>query len=315
MRPWTFGGRVVLLVLLGLLAFVPSAHAQSRADLEKARAAYFARNYAEAEDRLRLLTDPKTGFHERLLLSQARMFLGGALIAQGKKDEAQQVFETLILEEPTFEPDPLSFPGDVINTFIDVRATLQERLRQAAANAARLEAERKARLEAERARQEAWLAQIKRMAEEEKITVRNQRIVAFVPFGAGQFQNRQPVLGWIFLSTEAALAVASGVTVPMRAYAASRANEENVNGDVHRTAALYKNREENIRIVNLSLVGAFAAVAIAGVVQANLAFVDEFVETKKRPLPSAKLTPTFSPLTKEDGALAGASVGITGVLF
>lgn len=154
------------LVASSATVFATPAHAQSRPDLEKARAAYLGRNYAEAETRLLALTDDKTGFRERLLLSQARMYLGATLLAEGKNEAAQEAFERLILEDSSFEPDPLSFPSNVINTFIDIRATLQDRLRQAAANAAKLAAERKARAEAERARQEAWLRDVKSMAEQ-----------------------------------------------------------------------------------------------------------------------------------------------------
>lgn len=117
--------RVALAASLAL-ALSRDARAQGRAELEKARAAYIARNYAEAEERLRALVDPSTGTKERAVLSQARMVLGAALLAEGKREPAEEVFEKLILEDPAFEPDPLGFPGDVINTFIDTRVQLQE---------------------------------------------------------------------------------------------------------------------------------------------------------------------------------------------
>jgi hypothetical protein len=282
-----------------------TASAQGRVDVEKARAAYLARNYAEAEERLRTLVDPKTGLKELALLSQARMYLGAVLLAQGKRDPAVEVFEKLILEDPAFEPDPLSFPGDVINTFFDVRGQLQEKIRQAAQNAARLEAARRAAAEDERRKQEAWLAKVKQMAQEEKITVKNNRLVAFLPFGAGQFQNGEPVLGWTFLVTEAALVVGTAITIPMNAYALSRAQEENNAGDIN-TAQLYQDRADNIRTANLSMAGAFAAIAITGIVQANLAYVPEKVETKRRDLPVVStIKPVVSPLF----------IGITGTMF
>ena len=250
-----------------------TAAAQGRVDVEKARAAYLARNYAEAEERLRALVDPKTGLKELGLLSQARMYLGAVLLAQGKRDPAVEVFEKMILEDPAFEPDPLSFPGDVINTFFVVRAQLQE-----------------------------------------KITVRNNRLVAFLPFGAGQFQNGDPVLGWTFLVTEAVLVVGTGITVPMYAYHRGRAEDLASANDL-RTAQLYQDRADNIRTVNLSLVGAFAAVAITGVVQANLAFVPEKVETRSRELPPlARITPMIAPAFRNEtsAAPAGATLGVRG---
>jgi tetratricopeptide (TPR) repeat protein len=291
-----------------------AASAQGRVDVEKARAAYLARNYSEAEERLRTLVDPKTGLKELSLLSQARMYLGAVLLAQGKRDAAVDVFEKMILEDPAFEPDPLSFPGEVINTFFDVRAQLQEKIRQSAQNAARLEAERRALAEDERRKQEAWLARVKQMATEEKITVRNNRLVAFLPFGAGQFQNGDPVLGWTFLVSEAALVVAMGITIPMYAYNRGRAEEIASQNDF-RTAQLYQDRANNIRTVNLSLAGALAAIGITGIVQANLAYVRETVETKKRPLPPvSRLSPFVAPVARSESALApqGALIGVTG---
>ena len=291
-----------------------TASAQGRVDVEKARAAYLARNYAEAEDRLRALVDPKTGLKELSLLSQARMYLGAVLLAQGKRDPAVEVFEKMILEDPSFEPDPLSFPGDVINTFFDVRAQLQEKIRQAAQASARLEAERRAKAEEERRKQEAWLAKVKQLASEEKITVRNNRLVAFLPFGAGQFQNGDPVLGWTFLVTEAVLVVGTAITVPMYAYHRGRA-EDLASANDSRTAQLYQDRADNIRTVNLSFVGAFAALAITGVVQANLAFVPEKVETKTRELPPlARITPFLAPVGRNETSAApdGATLGLRG---
>jgi TolA-binding protein len=295
-----------------------AASAQGRVDVEKARAAYLARNYAEAEDRLRVLVDAKTGLKELSLLSQARMYLGAVLLAQGKRAAAVQVFEKMILEDPSFEPDPLGFPGDVINTFFDVRGQLQEKIRQAALSAAQLEAERRARAAEERRRQDAWLARVKQMATEEKITVRNNRLVAFLPFGVGQFQNGDAVLGWTFLVTEAACVIGSGITVPMYSYARGRAEEEARAGDLERKAQLYQDHADNIRTVNLSFVGALAVLAVTGVVQANLSYVPETVETKKRSLPPlSRLTPIVSPVAKSEASAvpSGVFVGISGTLF
>ncbi|CAN5905117.1 hypothetical protein BH11MYX4_BH11MYX4_41830 [soil metagenome] len=297
------------LVLLGGRA----ASAQGRVDVEKARAAYLARNYAEAEERLRTLVDPKTGLKDLSLLSQARMYLAAVLLAQGKREAGAEAFEKLILEDPAFEPDPLSFPGDVINTFFDVRAQLQEKIRQAAQNSARLEAEKRARAEDERRRQEAWLAKVKQLATEEKITVHNSRVVALLPFGAGQFQNREPVLGWVFLVSESALVLGTMITIPLFIYADGRKNGQGA--DLEGKAQLYKERADTIQTVNLSLVGALAAVAVTGIVQANLAYIPEISETKRRELPpQARLVPTLAPIARSErnATPEGAMVGVGG---
>jgi len=314
--------RLLASAILGLgLTLAGGALAQGRADLEKARAAYLARNYPEAEERLKTLTDGKTGVKELTLLSQARMYLGAVLLAQGKREQTIDVFEKLILEDPPFEPDPLGFSSDVVNTFIDVRVQLQERIRQAAQNAAKLDAEKRARAEEEKRRQEAWLASVKRMAQEEKITVRHSRLVASLPFGAGQFQNGDPLLGWTLLATQSALVLGTGITIPMFVYASDRAQEERRNGDLQGKADVYKARADDIRTVNLSMAGAFAVLAIAGIVQANLTYVPESVETKKRDLPPvARLTPVVTPLVtplagRESASPDGFLLGVSGTTF
>ena len=312
--------RLLAASLFAVLLFgARPSFAQGRVDVEKARGAYLQHNYADAEERLRALTDPKTGLKDLALLSQARMYLAATLQAQAKRDAASEAFEKLILEDPAFEPDPLSFPADVINAFYDARAQLQEKLRQAAQNQARLEAERRARAEEERRRQEEWLAKVKKMATEEKITTRNTRLVALLPFGAGQFQNREPVLGWIFLGAESALALGTLITVPLFVYADGRANGQGA--DLEHKAAIYKDRADTIQAVNLSLVGALAIVAITGIVQANLAYVPEISEVKKRDLPQARMAPILSPTFSasregvQDTAPSGFVVGLSGTFF
>ncbi len=304
--------RLVAIAAFGALTLGASAaHADPRAELEKARAAYLARNWAEAEERARVLVDPTTGVKDRAIVSQGRMILGAALIAEGKKEQAADVFEKLILEDPTFEPDPLGFPSEVVNTFIDTRAQLAERIKNAAITAAKLEAERKAREEAEREKQRVWLEKVKAQAQEEKITVRHSRLVASLPFGVGQFQNDEPLLGWIFLGTEAALVAGTVVTLPMYLYARRREAEERNAGDIERKADQYDQRADDIQLVNLGLVGGFAVIAVAGVVQANLAFTPTKEERKHRELPPlGRLSPVVTPL-----AGGGAYVGVTGATF
>lgn len=306
---------VALVVLASGTAF-----AQGRADLEKARAAYLARNYGEAEERLRSLVDPNSGTKERVVLSQARMYLGATLLAQGKREQAEDVFEKLILEDPAYEPDPLGFPADVVNTFIDTRVQLQERLKAAAQTAAKLEAERRAREEADRRAREAWLEKVKTQAGEERVTVRNERLVACMPFGAGQFQNRQPVLGWTFLGVESGLFVATAVTWGLGLYWRDRARDEAREIALIDRANELQDRADTLRTWNLGLGGALAAVAVGGIVQANVAFVPQFDEKRKRPLPplngvGAGITPFVAPMAGREGAPGGVMVGAAGVAF
>jgi hypothetical protein len=305
-------------VFLGALLAAPLAAADEQAELEKARAAYLAKNYDEAAKRFGALVDPKTGIKDATLLSQARMYWGAVLIARGDKPAALEVFERLMLDDALFEPDPLSFSSEIINTFIDVRAKLRERLKAAAAEAARAEAAKKARDRDAKERYDAWLAKVVENAQEEHVTVRHSRVVACVPFGAGQLQNGQRALGYTLLGVEAALLAGTFVTVPMYGYARDRANEEASSRDIEGKAQAYQDRAETIRYVNLGLAGAFVAVAAIGVLQANLAFIPESKETHRRPLPSlSRVRPYVGAPPSATSGLAptGAMVGVTGLLF
>jgi hypothetical protein len=317
----------VLLAVL-MLASRPAV-ADGRSELEKARASFLARNWADAEQRLRVLLHPETGLKERTLVSQARMYLGASLLEQGSTAAAEDMFEKLVLDDPTYEPDPLSFPGEAVNAFIDVRASLLEQIRDAQQAAARLAAERKGREEAERERQRVWLERVKAQAEEERITVRRSRIVASLPFGAGQFQNGQTALGLAFAGGEGLLVVGTIVTFSMYQYARTRENEELQvpGGDSRGLATQYHQRAVDVRLVNLGLGAALVLTAAIGILQAHVSFVPEVVETKKRALPRLAgarpsesssvhaFTPLLMPLQGPDGAVGGAMVGLSGVTF
>lgn len=296
--------------LAAALLAAPRARADEQADFEKARAAYLGKNFQDAEDRFKVLLDPASGIKDRQLVAQARMVLGAVYLAQKRTDDARGIFEKILLEDPQFEPDPLGFPTEVLNVFIDVRSALRDRLNAAAQVAAKAEAERKAKEEADRKRKDERLRVLEQLAAEEKTTVRGSRLVASMPFGAGQFQNRQPVLGWIFFGLESALLVANVSVVPVYVIARDRALEEVALGDPEKKAAQYKDRADTARWVNLGLAGALGVTMGAGIVQAHVAFVDHTTERIVRPLPALRVTPTAAPLVGAGGA--GGVVGAAG---
>ncbi len=298
-----------------MVLFASPARADLQAEIEKGRAAYVAKNYAEAEPHFRRVLDPAETSRDSSQTSLARMFLGAIAVAQGRREDAGRFFEALLLEDQLYEPDPLSFPTDVINLFIDTRAQLRERLNAAAAERARLEVARKLREDAERRAREAWLARIQDLAGEEKVTVRNSRYTALVPFGVGQFQNGQAALGYTFLALEGTLLAGTALTLPFYVSAQSSAAEDYARGDPERTAQAYKDRAASIRAVNLALAGGFAVTALIGAVQAEWAFLPERAEVHKRPLPPA---PNGAPApngpngTAQKSALVPTFYGVEG---
>jgi hypothetical protein len=296
----------VAIVFASLFASGP-ARADEQSEVDKVRAAYLAQKYDDAEIRLREMVDPKhPSLHDPALVSQARMYLAAVLIAKKQPDQATPVFERILIDDPDFEPDLLSFPTEVIDQFIDTRSRLRERLNALAQERARKEVERKMREEDEKLHEVARVAMLERLAGEEKVTTVNSRWLALVPFGTGQFQNGDRALGWFFLATESACIVGTGVTVPIFLTDLEYRSDAYRAGDITRTNE-YTDRANIVRTVDLSLVGAFAVTAVVGVVQAQVAFVPEVVEVRKRPLPNVSwtATPTIAPSMDAKGAVVG----------
>jgi hypothetical protein len=287
-----------------VLAAAP-ARADDQAEVDKVRAAYLAHRYDEAEARLREILDIKhPTVKDPALVTQARMYLAAVDIAKKDPNAAVLVIQKILLDDPDYEPDPLSFPSDVIDQFIDTRSAFREELNQKALEKAREAAEKKARDEEEKRREALRLAMLERLAGEEKLTSQHSRWLALVPFGVGQFQNGDRALGWVFLATESACIAGTAITVPIfLQYLEDRSNAYR-SGDLTRTDE-YITRANAVRDVNLAFAGAFALVAITGVIEAQASFVPESVELRKRPLPSAWVLPSVTPSGDAHGGVLG----------
>ena len=302
------------------LTAAPRARADEVSDFEKGRAAYAAKNYDDADRRFHAMLDAETGsLHDPSLISEARMYLGAVLFAKQMTKEAGGVFEKLLLDKPEYEPDPLRFPQDVINFFIDTRQRIIEKINSVKAQKARLDKERRDAEIAAKQRQEARLVRLEQMAAEEITVERHSRLFALLPFGAGQFQNGDKVLGWTFLAVESSLFVAGSVTFPIYRVQYTNASQAFLRGDTAE-AQQWLDRASATRVANLVLFGAFAATAVVGVLQAELAFVPENVEIKRRPLPPVgRFAPIVAPIVGDPrvagegrAALRGGIVGVSG---
>jgi len=295
-----------------------------QSEFEKGKNAYRAQKYEEAETRFLQMLDPRTGtLHDKILIRQARMYLAATLLAEHHDEEAAELFGTILTEDKDYEPDALAFPVEVLNAFSDTRARLREKLDAIERENFKRLTERRAREEALRLQREARVKQLERLAGEAEVTEKNSRWVALVPFGFGQFRNGQRGLGWFFLGTEAALIVGSLVAVPV--YYVNLANAHDNQGVfTNSIAQQYLDRANTALEVNEALNGVFAATAVIGAIQAEVAFVPQTVKIKQRPvpdLPPAVTAPSnpvvlsfgATPLAGPDGhGLRGASVGLSG---
>jgi hypothetical protein len=309
---------VAWLLATCLTAIGGLARADAVSDLEKAHNAYVAHKYDDAEARLRALLDPHTGtLKDPDNIADARMYLGASLLAHGKKPDAEIVFEQLLRDKPDYQPDSLRVTLQAIDALIDVRSRMREELDAIISERVRQAQEEKARIEAERQKAAMRLAMVEKLASEETVVQSNSRWIALVPFGVGQFQNRQTALGWTFLATESLLIIGSGVSQLVYLYNVNQMNDAIKSGSV--TAFPYHDRAYEAFVATNVFTAAFAAVALAGIIHAQATFVPEHVEIRPRPLPPLSLSPVLLPLFGRGAAeprpgqgLAGGIVGIGG---
>lgn len=282
---------VASLAALGLAWLTPTtARADDAANLERGINAYEKENYGECVKRFREMLTPssETSLRDAAFKKRARMYFSACLFADKRTVEAEKQMEQLILDDPNFYPDRAAFPVPVLDKFAEVRGRMNEEIKRLEAERLlREEQERKER-EAQRRREQARQELVERMAKEEFRVKENSRYLASIPFGVGQFQNGQRTLGFVLLGTEATLAAASAIT-----YFAKESIERNY---VPGTSDKPRTEEQRDRLVlyNRIAFGAFAAVAVGGVVHAHLTYVPERKEIRERKIPEPVILPTVS---------------------
>jgi hypothetical protein len=296
-----------------------------QSEFEKGRNAYRAQKYDEADARFLTMLAPQHGtLHDKVLIKQARMYWAATLLALHHEEDASSQIEIILSEDRDYEPDPLAFPTDVVNTFIDTRARLRAKLEEIEREQYRRAAERRAHEEATRREAAAHLKLVERLAGEAEVTRKHSRWVALAPFGIGQFQNGQTDLGVFFLAADSLLLAGEIAAVPVYLVNLSDANAT-YSVYTQPIAQQYLDRANAARIANLALTGAFAVAYIAGAIQAEVAFVPEVVKIKPRvipelaPAPAAPTAPPISwsftggPLAGANGqGIRGGTVGIVG---
>jgi hypothetical protein len=269
------------------------ARADALGDLEKGYSAYAAHKYSEAEARLRalaLLDANASDVKDPDIAADARMFLGSVLIAEGKKDEASAVFEKLLKDKPDYEPDRLRVPLEAVDTFIDVKTRLRGELERLQAEKVQREQADKAKAEAMKQKAAQHLAMLEKLASEEILVHQNSRWKALLPFGVGQFQNGQTDLGWVFLSGESLLVLASWVGASVYVYEMSQVNDALLKKD-NPAAQAYRANAYNAYLGADLFAGGFLLAAIVGAIHAELTFVPQRVVVRKRAVPTLSLSP------------------------
>ena len=294
-----------LLVLLAVSLAAAPARADDATELERAKSSYDAGRYAEGVDRLREILTPASpnALREPAAIERARAYLAACLIALGRAEEADTEIEKIIRNNPVFSPDPVTFPGKVVDRFIEIKSRLKGEIEAAFRARAAAEAAAKAKVEKQ---QREYIESLQQLARTETTVVRNSRWIAMLPFGVGQFQNGQEALGYTFLVAEAALAVASVTSSMIRDGLIANYVEAAEPVDFPQ----FQSRLHTARDVNHYTTAALALVALTGIIHAQATFVPEVRETRLRPLPAPPPSLTLTP--KVGAAPSGFFLGLSG---
>jgi hypothetical protein len=215
------------------------------------------------------------------IVDRARVYLTACYLGRGDSERANATMELAIRANPQLRPpDLLVFPQAVVDVYLQVRQRLLDEIRrseqQALQQAQREAAETVRNAALERAR----VAELELLAMEELVVVRNRRWVAALPYGVGQFQNGDSTLGWVLFGSEVALTgTVVGALITDRVLAGKDSK-----GDPVRAQSLLTARQGAYDVLVYASWG-LLAVAAGGITEAQISFVSETNESRRRPLP------------------------------
>lgn len=274
------------------------------AELARVAGLYEAGKYRECSAELERLLDPlgKAPLKQSAIVENARVYWAACLLGAGETDAADAPLRAAIHENSQMkQPDSLVFPPPVVQRFLKVKDSLideirrkeGEKIRQAQAEAR----ERQQRLARDRDRMIA----LEKLARQELVVVRNRRVLAFVPFGVGQIQNRHEALGYTLMASEVLLGALSITAIAVQSRRAATADELRRQGKAVDEQAHEQDQATWSTVKTLSA-WSFVALAVGGVVHAQIEFVPEFLERRERPIPPA-LLPSAVPKPTEVSAV------------
>jgi hypothetical protein len=161
------------------------------------------------------------------IIENARVYWAACLLGAGDADASDAPLRAAIHENPQMKPpDSLVFPQPVVDHFLKVRDSLVTEIR--AAEQARIkQAQTEARLRQQSlAKDRERLRTLEQLARQETLIFRNRRGFALVPFGVGQFQNREAGLGYTLLVSEVLAGGLCLTSVAWQSRMAAQADEQ-----------------------------------------------------------------------------------------
>ncbi len=268
--------------------------APARADsateqLAAGRLQFEYKNFEKAIELLADLLHPEVELAREEDIVAAREMLGLAYFYTGREEAAREEFKALLYLEPKHRLDPFLVPPPAVQFFDAIRQDpeLKTRLEQI---------ERERREAAEQARRSERKPSVVRRIYLERTSRKRWRVLAFMPFGLGQFQNDDDALGIVMASTQGLALLTNAVCWTLR-----WTLEEPGGG--YRDPSIAR----GLQIGQYSALGVFAGLYLWSVIDANLAFeplgLEPFqrVREEEQPVeepaggPDTSLAPTALP--------------------
>lgn len=185
------------LAVLLLLTLSTAASANAELRVSEAIRLYDGGEFAAAKDTLVTVVDsPRLSDAQR---ARARIYLSASYYALGDIASAKAQLLALARAHPDATIDPALFVPELVALFDDAREEVR----------------------AETPRPPPVVEVAPPPPAEEPVEQvsaappRAPAALSLVPFGVGQFSNREPVKGWVFLAAEVALFATSGVTLAL----------------------------------------------------------------------------------------------------
>jgi hypothetical protein len=288
-----------------------AAPSQDRLDddgeLARVRTLYDAGQYDECANELRGLLDQngKRPLTEPQVKEDGRILHAACLIGSGRFEEADAPLRDALLANLQMKaPDSLIFPRPVIERFFRVRKSLEEKIRadeekRLKAATAQAEAVRLQELQ-----QRERLVQLEKLASREVVVEKNERWIAAVPFGVGQFQNRDNSLGWFFFGSELLTAGAALASFSISSHIDSQA----VTLADASTPSNAGSRAQDWHLAGTISTWSFLGLAAIGVIEAQVSFVPEVRSVRSVPLPKPPEVRLPPPPAREVGLRAAPDV-------
>jgi hypothetical protein len=254
------------------------AYATEAEDLQRAQETY---ERGEHERAIQLLEEMVGGEVPRMrdpsLILDARLLLGASYVVVERERDARRQFVLFLhsVDAERYVLDRQLWPDAMQRVFVEEQDRRIAELRAAQRGD---DAERAAR---EQARLDAAMRLVA-LAQENEIEVRHEPLIAWLPFGAGQFQNGNSELGTFFAIAES-LTLTTGLAL---LFVWVALNDIRTDAGVGSDGGISGSLLVGLQAGNWAAIGAFGILALSGVIEAHVNFVPSHRERRSREVPT-----------------------------